>query len=146
MEICVLPCSWHCIIVGGLLHIPVDCSHQYCCCCDLRSVGDVILLLVYVFQMSPLCAVPSMLTVLVRPTKALYLCVIRNTHVVRYRLIWLVLFMITFDCLHKSQPFDRLHRFDAIGPRAYGGPAVMGDSRINRFFKYAVWYHTNLQG
>jgi hypothetical protein len=34
--------------------------------------------------------------------------------------------------LFAQEPaLGRLHRFDAIGPRAYGGPAVVVDSRIN---------------
>jgi hypothetical protein len=36
--------------------------------------------------------------------------------------------------LQPGPVLGRLDRFDAIGPRAYRGPALMGDSRISNFF------------
>jgi hypothetical protein len=48
--------------------------------------------------------------------------------------------------IYKSGPaLGRLDRFDVTGPNAYGGPALMGDSRISNFYtKYAICYHTKL--
>jgi len=92
-----------------------------------------ILLLLYVFEMSPVCAVSSVLTVLLRPTKALYLYIIRCAHV-RYGVNWLVLFMTNFYCFASGRPaLGPLHQSDAIGPGANGGPALMGNSRISHF-------------
>lgn len=38
-----------------------------------------------------------------------------------------------FPLRHPWLTLDRLDLFDAVGSRAYGGPALMGDARVGNF-------------